>query len=635
MHVSFNPASDIEAAMKTAAAAAGIDAASFAPEVRAADPRFGDFQANGVLAHAKREKQNPRALAEKIIAALPAALTSRFDTAIAGPGFINFTLKPAALLEWLDAHGSAQKLAAGAASAYAGQTWVVDYSSPNTAKQMHVGHLRSAVIGEAICRLLEFSGARVIRDNHLGDWGTLFGKLIYAYKRWADPAALEASPIEELERLYKLGNDATPKDSPALDEARHELVKLQGGDPENMALWKKFSEVSLRAFDQIYERLGIRFDYYLGESFYNDKRDRVLAELQQLGIAEESQGALVVFHPEHPRFAKQPLIVRKADGASNYATNDLATMLYRLEQFNADGIVIVTDFRQSDHFEQLALTTQKWFEKTGRRMPKFNHVTFGTVTGEDGKALKTRDGGTIKLKDLLDEAEQRELEIVRAKNAGRPDAEKFSEEECREIARVVGIDAVEYADLSQNRSSDYVFSWDKMLALEGNTAPYLLYAVARIHSIFRKAGVSPAEVGPAEVGTALRAVRGGFGEAALPVRGGFGVSSEATGSTTALPASALDSSEATGLTTPAEIALARKLVKFADALRLATDTLRPHFLALYLYELAGDYSAFNNADKVLTDDAAVRARRLMLCARTLLTLETGLRLLDLRTLQRM
>jgi len=576
--------------MKTAAGASGIDAAAFAPEVRTADPRHGDFQANGVLAHAKREKQNPRALAEKITAALPVEIKTRFDTAIAGPGFINFTLKPAALLEWLNTYGTAQKLAAGAASAYANQTWVVDYSSPNTAKQMHVGHLRSAVIGEAICRLLEFSGARVIRDNHLGDWGTQFGKLIYGYKRWADPAALEATPIEELERLYKLGNDATPDGSPALDEARRELVKLQNGDPEDTALWKKFSEVSRRAFDQIYDRLGIHFDYYLGESFYNDKLGRVLDELQKLGIAEESQGALVVFHPEHPRFAKQPFIIRKADGASNYATTDLATMLYRTEHFNADGIVIVTDFRQSDHFEQLALTTQKWFEKTGRRMPKFNHVTFGTVTGEDGKALKTRDGGVIKLKDLLDEAEQRELAIVRAKNAERPDSEKFSDAECREIARIAGIDAVEYADLSQNRSSDYVFSWDKMLALEGNTAPYLLYAVARIHSIFRKAGVSPDAVPVASVTT---------------------------------------------LETPTEIALARKLVKFADALRLATETLRPHFLALYLYELTGDYSAFNNADKVLTDDPAVRARRLMLCARTLLTLETGLHLLDLRTLQRM
>lgn len=593
MHVSFNLAADIDAAMKTAAAVTGIDAATFAPEVRTADPRHGDFQANGVLAYAKREKQNPRALAEKITAALPAGIKTRFDTAIAGPGFINFTLKPAALTEWLNAHGTPEKLASGAASAYAGQTWVVDYSSPNTAKQMHVGHLRSAVIGEAICRLLEYSGARVIRDNHLGDWGTQFGKLIYGYKRWADKDALARDPIAELERLYKLGNDATPDGSPALEEARQELVRLQRGDHDSLELWKLFSDVSKKAFDEIYQRLAIRFDHYLGESFYNDKLQPVLDELQKLGIAEESQGALVVFHPEHPRFAKQPFIVRKTDGASNYATTDLATMLYRAGHFNADGIVIVTDFRQSDHFEQLALTTQKWFAKTGRRMPQFHHVTFGTVTGEDGKALKTRSGDTIKLKDLLNEAEERALAVILDKNAQRPEAERFDDAECRAIAHFVGIDSVQYADLSQNRSSDYVFSWDKMLSLEGNTAPYLLYAIARIHSIFRKAGMKPGDPSLAETTTAA------------------------------------------ALETPTEIALARKLVKFADALRLATDTLRPHHLALYLYELAGDYSTFNNADKVLTDDPAVRARRLMLCARTLLTLETGLRLLGLRTLQRM
>jgi arginyl-tRNA synthetase len=591
MHVSFNLATELDTALKTAASAAGLDAAAFVPEVRTADPRFGDYQANGVLAYAKREKQNPRALAEKLLAALPADITARCDAAIAGPGFINFTLKPDALLAWTRAFADAGALAAGAASALSGQTWVVDYSSPNTAKQMHVGHLRSAVIGEAICRLLAFSGARVIRDNHLGDWGTQFGKLIYGYKRWADPAALQREPIEELERLYKLGNEATPDGSPALEEARQELVKLQSGDPESLALWKTFSEVSQRAFDEIYARLGIRFDHYLGESFYNDKLEPVLRELTGLKIAGESQGALVVFHPEHPRFKTQPFIVRKTDGASNYATTDLATMLYRVEHFKADGIAIVTDFRQADHFEQLALTTQKWCAATGRPMPKFNHVTFGAVTDESGKALKTRDGGTIKLKNLLDEAEQRELAIVRDKNAGRPESGRFTEEECRAIARTVGIAAVQYADLSQNRGSNYVFSWDKMLALDGNTAPYLLYAVARIRSIFRKAGISPTD-------TALAAA-------------------------------------ATAPETPAEIAVARKLVKFADAVRLATDTLRPHFLCLYLYELAGDYSAFNNADKVLVDDAPVRARRLLLCARTLLVLETGLHLLGLRTLERM
>jgi arginyl-tRNA synthetase len=484
----------------------------------------------------------------------------------------------------LHAYGSETQLQTGAAGARAGQTWVVDYSSPNTAKQMHVGHLRSAVIGEAICRLLSFSGAKVIRDNHLGDWGTQFGKLIYGYKRWADPVALATDPIEELERIYKLGHAATPDGSPELDEARAELLKLQNGDPENVALWQKFSDVSLAAFQQIYDRLGIKFDHNLGESFYNNQVDRIYRELAETGISAISEGAQVVFHPEHPRFKTQPFLMRKADGASNYASTDLATALYRVEHFNAAGIVIVTDFRQADHFEQLFLTVQKWFAAKNYRLPELHHVTFGAVTGEDGKALKTRDGGTIKLKALLDEAEERAYALVSEKSPDLPDAER------REIARTVGVSSVQYADLSQNRSSNYVFSWEKMLSLEGNTAPYLLYAVTRVRSIFRKAGLDPAHPP--------------VGEASAPE-------------------------------TAQEINLARKLVKFADAVQLATNTLRPHFLGLYLYELAGDYSTFYAADKVIVDDPAVRARRLLLCHRTLVTLETGLHLLGLRTLERM
>jgi arginyl-tRNA synthetase len=586
MPIPFNLAGELEAALRGAAVAAGVpDAAAFAPDVRTAEARHGDFQANGVLGHAKVRKLNPRALADQIVAALDPAIRQRHDLTVAGPGFINFSLKPASLLEWLRFFDREARLREAGAAAHAGQSWVVDYSSPNTAKQMHVGHLRSAVIGEAICRLLAFTGARIIRDNHLGDWGTQFGKLIYAYRRWANPQALAADAIEELERLYKLGNDATPDGSPELEEARRELVKLQNGEPDSVALWEKFSEVSLAAFQQIYDRLGIRFDHCLGESFYRDKVERVYRELTEAGLAETSEGALVVFHPEHPRYRTQPFLIRKADGASNYASTDLATALYRTEHFAADGIVIVTDFRQSDHFEQLFLTVRKWFAATSRRLPELHHVTFGAVTGEDGKALKTRSGDVIRLKSLLDEAVDRAFALVSEKNPDLPEADR------REIANVVGIGAVQYADLSQNRSSNYVFSWDKMLALDGNTAPYLLYAIARIHSIFRKAGVTP-------------------GNAAAE-------------------------SAATPPETPEETALARRLTKFPDAIRLATETLRPHYLCLYLFELAGDYSSFNNADKVLVDDPAVRARRLLLCARTLLILETGLGLLGLRTLTRM
>jgi arginyl-tRNA synthetase len=579
MDLPFNVASHLDATLRAAAARLGLLERGFQPEVRVADPANGDFQANGALAFAKKEKQNPRALGQQIVDQL-GDLAPHFDITLAGPGFINFRIKPAALLAWLQTYDSEEHLQTGAASARHGQTWVVDYSSPNTAKQMHVGHLRSAVIGEAICRLLAFSGAKVVRDNHIGDWGTQFGKLIWAYKRHLDPAALAAEPLEEFERLYKLGNNAAEADPAVLTEAQQELVKLQAGDAENLAIWKKINDVSLAAFQLIYDQLGIKFDVTLGESFYNDKVERIYRELSESGLAQESQGALVVFHEEHPRFKTQPFIIRKKDGAANYASSDLATALYRAEHFRADGIVVVTDFRQTDHFEQLFLTLPKWFSAKGYRLPELHHVTFGTVLGEDGKALRTRDGGNIRLKELLNEARERAFQLVSAKNPDFPEAER------RAIADIVGVASVQYADLSQNRSSDYVFAWDKMISLEGNTAAYLLYAVARIRSIFRKAELDPARP---------------------PVAG------------------------ATAPTTPQELGLARKLVKFSDATQLAVNTLRPHFLGLYLYELAGEYSTFYAADKVIVDDPAVRARRLLLCHRTLIVLETGLHLLGLRT----
>lgn len=584
MSLPFNVASHLDTAIRAAAAKLGLADRGFQPEVRVADPANGDYQANGALAFAKREKQNPRALGQQIIDEL-GALQADYDISLAGPGFINFRLKPAALLAWLQTYDSEEHLQSGAASARQGQTWIVDYSSPNTAKQMHVGHLRSAVIGEAICRLLAFSGAKVIRDNHIGDWGTQFGKLIWAYKRHLDSAALTRDPLEEFERLYKLGNTAAEADPAVLAEAQQELVKLQAGDAGNLAIWQNINDVSLAAFQEIYDRLGIKFDAMLGESFYNDKVERIYRELTETALAQPSEGALVVFHPEHPRFAKQPFIIRKSDGAANYASSDLATALYRAEHFKVDGIIVVTDFRQADHFEQLYLTVRKWFAAKNYRVPELHHVTFGSVNGEDGKALKTRDGGTIRLKALLDEAQERSYQLVSSKNPDFPEAER------RAIADLVGVASVQYADLSQNRSSDYVFAWDKMISLEGNTAAYLLYAVSRIRSIFRKAGL----------------------DAARP------------------PVSA-----ATVPETPQETELARKLVKFSDAVSLATNTLRPHFLSLHLYELAGEFSTFYAADKVIVDDPAVRARRLLLCHRTLVELEAGLHLLGLRTdLERM
>ncbi len=585
MHLAFDLIGELEQALAKAAAAAGLEPGSFEPGVRTSDPRHGDFQANGVLAAAKRAGKPPRPMAEAVVAHLQGDLREGFEVSVAGPGFINFSARPAMLLAWLKAFRSRDDLAAGASAAHKGETWVVDYSSPNAAKQMHVGHLRSAVIGEAVSRLLAFTGARVVRDNHLGDWGTQYGKLIWAYKRMIDEGALERDPIAEFERLYKAGNTAAEADPAVMDEARAELVKLQGGDPENLALWERINRASLSAFQGIYDRLGIRFDETLGESFYNDKVGRVYAELSEAGISSQSDGAQVVFHPEHPRFKTQPMIVRKSDGAANYATTDLATILYRTEHFRADCILYVVDKRQGDHFEQLFLTARKWYAKTGRSVPRLVHVDFGTVLGENGKPLKTRTGDNIRLRDLLDEATERAYLLVTQKS---PD---FPEEERRRISEIVGVGSVQYADLTQNRASDYLFSWEKMISLEGNTAAYLLYALARIRSIFRRQGL--------ECGDPAAEAGAGVPE------------------------------------TPAEVAIARKLVKFADTLRLSTETLCPHFLCLYLYELAGEFSTFYNADKVIVEDPAVRARRLMLCARTLLILETGLGLLGLRTLERM
>jgi arginyl-tRNA synthetase len=592
MSVSFNLANSIESAVLAAAEACGVDLTLFTADVRSADPRHGDFQANGALPYAKRTQQNPRALAQKIVETLDDEVLAAFDVAIAGPGFLNFTAKTATLDEWMATFSNQDELHAGArlTQAESGKTFVVDYSAPNTAKQMHVGHLRSAVIGEAICRLLEFCGATVIRDNHIGDWGTGFGKLIWAYKRQLDDAALAADPLEEFERLYKVGNRAADENPTTLDEARHELVKLQSGDEENSRIWQHINDVSLAAFQKIYDQLGIRFDHTLGESFYNDKVPQVYEELSKLGLAEESNGALVVFHDENPRFSRDaerpnPFIIRKADGAANYASTDLATILYRQEQFKSDANIYVIDSRQADHCQQLFLTAAKWFAQTDRPLPRLEHTSFGTVLGENNKPLKTRSGENIRLRDLLQEATDRAAALVAEKSAN------LSDEERAQISQIVGIGSVQYADLSQNRSSDYLFAWDKMISLEGNTAAYLLYAVSRIHSIFRKLETSPDD----PQATAM----------------------------------------ADSLSTSQEISLARKITKFPEALSYAVSQLRPHILCLYLYELAGEFSAFYGADKVAVEDPATRARRLRLCARTLLLLETGLHLLSLRTLQRM
>lgn len=570
------------------ATANGIDAfeEGFEPEARPTEARFGDFQANGVLPHAKKHGCEPRKLATMLADRLRE--NQDFDEAlemeVAGPGFLNFRFRPAFLFRYLSQFSTRENLRDGAREGISPRRVAIDFSSPNTAKQMHVGHIRSTIIGDALARLLEFQGHDVIRDNHIGDWGTQFGILILAVKRsGTDLDALGDAPLEALENLYREGNRLIEEDPGLRKEAQTELVKLQQGDLENRRTWEQINSISLSAFEEVYDLLGIRFDETLGESFYADKVGAVYEELERFGISEESDGAMVVFHREHSRFAKQPFIVRKSDGASNYATTDLATLKHRVEGFKAEEIIYVTDGRQRDHFEQLFLTAEKWFAAAERPLPSLRHIWFGTILGENGKAIATRSGEPVKLLDLLHEAIRRAHAVVTEKNPDLP------AKETEKIARAVGLGSVRYADLSQNRTSDYTFEWDKLLALEGNTAPYLLYAVARIRSIFRKIELHPGE-----------------GE-----------------------------ESATPFETETEKALARRLLFFAPYLAQTLRELRPHYLCSYLYDLAGDFASFYNQDKVAVDDLEIRSRRLLLCSRVLTTLETGLSLLGIPTLAKM
>ncbi|MBE6414581.1 MAG: arginine--tRNA ligase [Verrucomicrobiaceae bacterium] len=585
MNIWFHPAKEFDNMLRNAASKIQLE--NFDPQMRTADPRFGDFQSNGVLPMAKMQKTNPRALAQTLVDELKKDENfdeSLVEVSIAGPGFINFALTKKFLNAWLAKYKGEAELKNASKKFYNGKKVVIDYPSPNTAKQMHVGHLRPMVIGEAVKRLLKFCGADIKTDNHIGDWGTNFGILIYGIKTQnykLDPN--NENSLEELEQMYKRGSALTKENPEAADAARAELVKLQNGDAENVELWNEINKVSTVAFERMYKRMGLTIDMTLGESYYRDKVGRIYQELSEIGLAEENQGALVVFHKEHERFAKQPFIIRKSDGASNYASTDLATILNRVENLDAEEVVYVTDGRQQDHFQQLFITVEKWFKAKAYKLPQMRHVWFGTILGEDGKAIKTKSGEPIRLKALLDEAVARAKALVKEKN---PDV---SEDDANKIAETIGVAAIRYSDLAQNRTGDYVFSWDKLLAFDGNTAPYLLYAAARIHSIFRKIGTSP--------------------DCNFP--------------------------EASELETEQEIALARKLIALPSVFELTLSELRPHFLCTYLYELAGIFSTFYNANKVIVDDEGTKQRRLMLCARTLRVLEAGLRLLGIEPLEKM
>lgn len=626
----------------------------------ATDPRFGDYQANGVMALAKQIKTNPRKLAEEAVAQLDLSDLCE-PPEVAGPGFINLRLKPAYIAGQLLRINTEEKDRLGMDREAQPQTVVVDFSSPNIAKEMHVGHLRSTIIGDAICHLLEFLGHHVIRQNHIGDWGTQFGRVILglwhlcmAEKR-GEPLYYE----EELKRLREYAEDEAAlrnlcqcirdrheadwrkdsdqelgdgekyfhpflrrlKDRPThemwprflavyqyvslLEEcatgmgltiptraagdkdfaslSRHVTTMLQGLDPQEEEAWEYVTELTLDECFDIYSTLRVRFNRETdirGESFYNDRLPSVVADLRKAGLAVESDGAVCVFPPGFKTKDGEPLpfIVQKSDGAYLYATTDLAALRYRVNEVKADRIVYVTDARQIQHFQMLFQVAEMagWDRRDGQKV-QLVHVTFGSVMGEDGRPLKTRSGENVKLKDLLDEAVERARTVVEQKN---PD---LAPQEKAEIAQAVGIGAVKYADYSNNRTSDYVFSFDRMLAMDGNTAPYMQYAYARVRSIERKAeskGVSMSDE--------LRDI------------------------------ASLDLSE------PTELDLGNHLVRYAEAVESAAADYRPNYLTAYLYELAQKFSAFYTECPVLDAPPARRPTRLLLCDLTARTTRHGL-----------
>jgi len=556
------------------------------------DPKFGDYQSNALMSVAKVRKINPRQLATDVVAKLD---VSEFceKVEIAGAGFLNFRLKQTVLTQTLAAAARGEHLFFAKASQP--KAAVIDFSSPNVAKPMHVGHIRSTGIGDALQRTLRLLGHHVVSDNHIGDWGTQFGKLLLGWKQILDRPALERDAIAELERLYKVINAECDANLARLEEAKQELVKLQAGDAENIGIWKEMIQLSQRQFDTIYSRLGVKFDQALGESFYNPWLGEVVADLVKRGIARESEGAVAVFSdgslpPKEDPFlvnrdgewAPDPALVRKSDGGFNYMTTDLATIDYRLKTWSPDEIVYVVDDRQAGHFRKLFLTFARWQPDAAKKV-KLVHVGFGKILGEDGKPFKTRSGDTVKLADLLGEAEERALKIVSEKSPELPEAQR------REIARVIGLGAVKYADLLPNRQSDYVFSWDKMLALQGNTAPYLQYAYARIKSIFRKAEAGDFKSGISNF--------------------------------------KLEASE--------ELVLAKHLLNFGLTLEAVADELRPNFLCNYLFELAGKFTGFYENCPVLKADDATRASRLALCDLTARVLKQGLETLGIEVVEQM
>src|SRR5712691_491402 len=446
----------------------------------ATDARFGDYQTNAALVLAKQRGENPKTVAEKILAQLDVGEWCETPT-VAGAGFINFKLRADAIAKKAFELCHDERL--GVARTKLAKRIVIDFGSPNVAKPMHVGHIRSTVLGDALARVASFLGHEVIRDNHIGDWGTQFGMVIYGWKNLLDRQALQRNPLAEIVRIYKETNERATRDPQVREACRQELVRLQVGDKENMDIWNECVAFSMQDFEHVYKLLDIHYDIQCGESFYNDRLLDVVERLLKSGIAEVSEGAVVVFLRDQPELADKPCIVRKRDGGFNYATTDLATVDYRIRDLKADAIWYVVGAPQILHFKQI-------FEIARRERYKadFRHIPHGSILGEDRKLMKTRSGDNVPLREVLEEACRRARKIIEEKN---PD---LSEEDKADIAQKIGIGAVKYADLSQYRMTDYVFSWERMLSLQGNTAPYLQNAFVRICSIFRKVGNSVPKV---------------------------------------------------------------------------------------------------------------------------------------------
>ena len=536
---------------------------------------FGDFQTNFAMMSSKLIGKNPREIANTIIENFGKNdIIEKLE--VAGPGFINIFLKNSFLNEEIK---KLENEKYDFSFLNIDKTVIIDYSSPNIAKRMHIGHLRSTIIGDSIKRILNFLGFKTLADNHIGDWGTQFGKLIVAYKNWLDKKAYEEDPIGELERIYVLFSDKAKKDPTLEDEAREELKKLQLGNEDNQKLWKEFIDISLKEYNKVYERLDVNFDYYYGESFYNDMMPSVLEELKKKNIAREDQGALVVFFEDDKL---PPAIVQKKDGSFLYTTSDLATMKFRKNELKVDEAVYLTDDRQQNHFKQVFEIGKMLGEPYDY---KKTHIVFGIMRFGD-QIFSSRSGNTIRLVDLLDEAKKQVKKVIDEKNPNIPEKEK------EKIAETIGSGAIKYFDLSQNRTSDITFTWEKVLNFEGNTGPYLQYTYVRIMSIFRKLEEENINVENTDI--------------------------------------VLD--EMAGI----ERELASELLKFPQAVVKSYENFRPNIIADYLFDTAKLFNSFYNSSSILKEeDKQVMDARILLAKKTAFVLKEGLELLGIKTVNRM